>query len=379
MLFHTDCREYRADRPCRPHKESGAECAACTVYDPVSFRILIIKLGAMGDVLRTTSLLEPLHRTHPGCSIDWMTRAESVDLIKGTVDRVLLPDGPALAEIQVREYDLVINLDLARDSAALASLARGRQKRGYLLAPDGSVFPCDERGRTWYEMSLHDGLKKSNAETYQSHMLAILGLDPPVGRIVVQLGDADRATARAISARHRLEGRSPVVGLNIGAGGRWRWKAWTPEGFADLARRLHEEWSAEVLLLYGPEEGGIRDAILRLSGVPLIDTGGANPIRQFMGIVDLCDLVITGDTLALHVALGLGKRVAGLFGPTSIAEIEMYELGEKLAGNVPCLGCYLNNCDVRPSCMESLSPDAVFAAAVRALAQLGPGMKAAHR
>ncbi len=363
MLIHTDCREYRADRPCRPHKETGAECEDCPVYDPVRHHILIIKLGAMGDVLRTTALLEPLRRARPGCSIEWMTRPESVDLLKGVVDRILVPESATLAEIQVREYDLVINLDLSRDSAALASYAKARDRRGYIMSKDGAVVPCDERGRTWYEMSLHDGLKKANQRTYQDHMLDILGLEPPIGEILIRLDDADRQAAQKIMNTHHLEKHKPIIGFNIGAGGRWRWKAWTTEGFIQLARLLNPQWEPYILLLYGPEEASLKDSIMKSKGsIRFIDTRGDNPIRQFMGLIELCDLVVTGDTLAMHIALGLGKQVVGLFGPTSMAEIEMYGRGVKLAGEVTCLCCYRNDCDVRPSCMQTLKAETVFKA-----------------
>jgi heptosyltransferase-2 len=60
MIVHTDCRHFRGDVPCTPHKKDGVHCESCPFYDPVDKKILIIKLGAIGDVIRTTPLLHRL-------------------------------------------------------------------------------------------------------------------------------------------------------------------------------------------------------------------------------------------------------------------------------------------------------------------------------
>src|SRR5262245_6386084 len=70
----TDCRHFRPDRPCAPHKQHGVVCATCTeFYDPIRTRVLLVKLAAVGDVLRTTSLLPGLHRRWPGAHVTWLT------------------------------------------------------------------------------------------------------------------------------------------------------------------------------------------------------------------------------------------------------------------------------------------------------------------
>jgi ADP-heptose:LPS heptosyltransferase len=72
--------------------------------------------------------------------------------------------------------------------------------------------------------------------------------------------------------------------------------------------------------------------------------------------------VVTGDTLALHAALGLGKRVVALFGPTSAAEIDTYGLGAKIVPDLECTCCYRPECNRRPSCMDSIQVEQVAGA-----------------
>src|SRR5262245_22355044 len=84
-----DCRFFLGDRPCIWHKSIGALCP-CDHYQRVEERLLIIKLDAMGDVLRTTALLPPLVEAHPQASITWITRSDA---------RPLLERNPYIAEI----------------------------------------------------------------------------------------------------------------------------------------------------------------------------------------------------------------------------------------------------------------------------------------
>jgi heptosyltransferase-2 len=88
--------------------------------------------------------------------------------------------------------------------------------------------------------------------------------------------------------------------------------------------------------------------------------------------VQHCDVVVTGDTLAMHIALALQRRAVILFGPTSAPEIETYGLGEKVFPQMECLSCYKNHCDFVPNCMDLISVDMVSAAVKRQLAALTP-------
>jgi heptosyltransferase-2 len=76
-------------------------------------------------------------------------------------------------------------------------------------------------------------------------------------------------------------------------------------------------------------------------------------------------VVIAGDTLAMHLSLALGRRTVVLFGPTSAAEIDLYNLGEKVVPDMTCLSCYKTSCDFVPNCMDLISTDMVAAAVTR--------------
>jgi len=366
----THCRWYRGDRPCAPHKREGVTCGDCPHEDPIRHRILIIKLGAMGDVLRTTSLLEPLRRAQPDASITWVTEPRSVPLLEhiDAIDRVLPLDVNTLALLAAESFDLVCGLDLDAPSTALAEYTRAPEKRGFGRTPDGVVRPFDEAGVRWLQMSLWDDLKRSNRRTYQDHMLDVLHLSGPPGRIQVALLPEAIQRIEHRQREWQLDPRRPVIGLNIGAGSRWTKKAWTLEGFTQLADHAHRELNAAILLLYGAEDSDRASAIRAGVSVPILDSGGNNPLPDFIAIMNLCSVVVTGDTLGLHLALGLGKRVVALVGPTSAAELDLYGQGVILQGSVDCLGCYLPDCNVEPDCMQTIPVENVLAATREQLA-----------
>jgi len=68
-----DCRHFKGDVPCKPHKLHAVHCTDCNYYDKTDKDILIIKLGAIGDVIRTTPLLRKLKQEFEHAKIWWLT------------------------------------------------------------------------------------------------------------------------------------------------------------------------------------------------------------------------------------------------------------------------------------------------------------------
>jgi ADP-heptose:LPS heptosyltransferase len=365
LVIHSDCRHYKTDRPCAPHKQTGVVCGDCTVYDPIKTRILIVKLDAIGDVLRTTSLLKPLKEKYPNSEVTWLTKSSSVELLYNNpyVDHVIPKGADALELLLSKHFDVVINPDTSEASTRLATLAKATQKFGYVFSNSGEISPLNATAQAWYVMGLNDRLKKENQKSYQEILLEVCGLPPVDHPIIWNVSNKEREFAERFAAQHSMDFRKhPVIGLNTGAGGRWRWKKWTLEGFSELIRMIIAELPDAKILLYGGPEEIERNAYLRaLAPDHVVDTGTDNSLREFGALVSLCDVMVTGDTLGLHVATAQGKGIIALFGPTSAPEIELYGRGEKIVPkNLDCLGCYLSDCDVTPACMERIHSQEVF-------------------
>jgi len=357
-----DCRHFLGDRPCRFHKSEGMKCSSCTYYGPIKTRILIIKLGAMGDVLRTTSILPTLRSHFMEPHLTWITRKESLDLLGNNpfLDSVLETNVDSIARLQVETFDLVINPETSKESAALASIAKSKRKEGFGLSPKGSGFPYHPRARELFLTGLFDDIKKGNEKTYEQLICRLSDL--PYKRIppILSLTGDEIRSGEEFLIRNRLTKKKPIVGINTGGGTRWPMKRWTNESFFRLAKKLMKQRRVQVLLFGGPAEIEINrrlSAQLERNG---IDTGCFNPPRQFASLLNLCDVLVTGDSLALHIGLALHKRMVVLLGPTSATEIDLYGLGTKVTADMDCLCCYRQVCDKSPNCMESISVDAVY-------------------
>jgi ADP-heptose:LPS heptosyltransferase len=360
-----DCRFFMGDRPCVWHKTTGVLCR-CDHYEPIDERILIIKLDAMGDVLRTTALLPALAAAHPRAAITWITRRESKPLLDRNpyISEVVSYGEDALIQLDARTFDRVINLDAGKNSSALATAAKAPRKDGFVLDQRGYVQPTNAAARRWLEMGVFDDLKRQGTRTYQDLMADIIGLAGCPHRYVLVLTDQERAGAVSQLRRLGVDFTRPVVGLNTGAGSRWELKQWREDGYLELINRLARRHDAQFVLLGGPEERE-RHERLRAANPLLIDVGCDNPVRHFAALVGACDVVVTGDTLAMHLSLALGRRTIVLFGPTSSTEIEMYGLGEKVVPQMDCLSCYKMTCDFVPNCMDLITTDMVEAAVER--------------
>lgn len=365
-----DCRHVRWDRPCAPHKTTGAVCASCEHYDPVQTRVLVVKLAAVGDVLRTTAFLRPLHATWPGARVTWLTKANAADLFRHNplVDEVLTTDdGLTAARLAVEDYDVVLCPDADPEAATLAAAARGGERRGFTYSARGQVEPLGDGADHWFRMGLSDGLKRANEETYQALVARVLGFDASaVSEPILEPSAEEAVEARQRRADWGAEG--PLVGLNTGAGGRWEYKQWTFEhqsAFLQLAAA--RGWN--VMLLGGPAEvERHRDLLASAPQGRVFDGGNRNSYGGFAALVDECAALVTGDTFAVHVAAARKVPAVVLFGPTSAPEIELYGRGEKLVPDgLDCLGCYLPRCDVEPHCQARILPEQVVDAVARQL------------
>jgi heptosyltransferase-2 len=363
----TDCRHVHWDRPCRPHKVRGKVCQSCDEYEPVQHRILMVKLAATGDVLRTTSFLAAIHATWPGARVTWLTRPSAKGLFDHNPlvhDVLVTDDAVTAARLQTEQFDVVLCPDADPDAAVLAAMARGTERRGYVRDEQGRIVALGEGAQRWLQMGLSDDNKKANTETYQSLVARVLGFAPDAVREpILEPSAEERADADAFVDGLGLAAGTRLVGLNTGAGGRWLYKQWTHEHQRTFLQLCHDHGIA-VLLLGGPEEVQRHRELLGFAaGMQVFDGGNRNSYGRFAALIDRCDVVVTSDSLAVHCTAARKKPAVVLFGPTSSAEIELYGRGTKITPpGFDCLCCYLPRCDKVPHCQAAIEPRTVFEA-----------------
>jgi heptosyltransferase-2 len=86
----------------------------------------------------------------------------------------------------------------------------------------------------------------------------------------------------------------------------------------------------------------------------LIQSGHDNDAQTFVGLIDHCDAIFCGDTLAMHLALARQRGVVAFFGPTCEQEIDLFGLGEKLVAGSACSPCYKRHCDMQDVCLTAV-------------------------
>jgi heptosyltransferase-2 len=320
-------------------------------------KILIVKIGAIGDVLRTTSLLPGLAEKYEPAAIDWLTSATAKELLEWNkyLRRTLTWE----ERDQADSYDLVIGLEDEKDVCRLVAGVKTDKVLGAYL-DHGKVTYTPS---AWFDMALisrfgldkANALKKSNQKTYQQHMADLLGIKtaPYVFRLVSDELEDGRKAVRDLG----ISKDEKIIGVNTGAGRRWPQKSWGVEQTIDLVKRLKKELGVVSLILGGGDERERNQLIAKETGMP---DAGLHSLRGFAAIINQCRGLLSSDSLAMHFGIALGKRLVVFFGPTSAAEIDLYGLGVKLSAPLDCLVCYKKGCERKPNCMDSLGVDEVF-------------------
>lgn len=346
------CRHFRGDIPCKPHKEHQVHCTdesgnECSYFSPISNRILIIKLGALGDVLRTTPLLTKLRTIDPASEIWWITH--SPDMLPKEVDIILPFDLRSLQLLSAVEFDIIYNLDKDREACALISNISAKKKRGFTLQ-DGKCWPIDGLAENKYLTGIFDDLSRANKKSYQEEVFEICGLKFEGEEYVLPS-----------TAQHQWKPpkKKIIIGLNTGCGGRWTSRLWPDQYWIALAKKLKR--SGYVPLLLGGAQEHKKN--LRLSKQSAALYFGPFPLSEFIDLVDQCHLVVTAVTMAMHLAVGLKKRVVLFNNIFNKNEFELYDRGEIVEPDIECDCFYSPTCP--KNCMQHLSVQTVFDACVR--------------
>ncbi len=355
-----DCRWFRGHIPCAPHKQSGVHCidergADCPQYDRIASKILIIKLGAIGDVIRTTPLIHKLREVHPRAQIWWLTLTPEV--LPSTLDVILPFTLQSIASLNATAFDIIINLDKDREACALASTLSATTKKGFVLR-NGIPVPADADAESKYMTGLFDDLNKANTKSYPEEIFEICGFRFNGERYML-----DSFSSRGYT--WNLPRTRPIVGLNTGCGGRWVSRLWAEENWIALAKKLKRA-GYTPLLLGGEQEHEKNRRIARASGALY---PGHFILPRFINLVDQCQLVVTAVTMAMHITIGLNKKIVLFNNIFNRHEFELYGLGEILEPEFDC-PCYFSM--VCPNdCMQYIYVDRVFETIQRLLGKPG--------
>lgn len=353
-IIKIDCRHYKGYIPCKPNKLYGVHCSNCSHYEQINEKFLIIKLGALGDVIRTTTLLEKIRALHPHAEIWWLTLTP--DFLPDMVDRKLKFNLASILQIEETEFDYLFSLDKDYEAAALANRVKARVKKGFMLR-DGKTAAIDDLAYPKYRTGLFDDVSRENKKSYPEEIFEICGFTFGGEKYILSNFDSD-------GYKWTIDLPRPLIGLNTGCGGRWTSRLWSEDSWAELAKSLQSKGYG-VLLLGGEQEDARNKSIAAKSGAAYL---GYFPLRQFINLVDKVDMVITGVTMGMHIAIGLQKKIVLINNIFNRNEFELYGLGEIVEPDKVCQ-CYFQPKCVNDKyfCLEHLPPAKVLDSAMRVM------------
>jgi ADP-heptose:LPS heptosyltransferase len=354
MHYKPDCLHFLGHIPCKPHKTHGYHCDTCPQYTKIEKRILIIKLGAMGDVIRTTPLITRYKELYPNAKFTWITLFPDI-LPKGQIHEIYKLGTESVLYVTNTTWDIAINLDKEKEAAALLKMVDAQEKFGYILK-DGATQPVNELAQHKFDTGLFDDVSQANTKNYCTEIFELCGMEYG-GEPYLLDNHADKGFT------WELPKDKKIIGLNTGCGDRWTTRLWSIEKWIELAKMIQDA-GYHPLLLGGSQEHERNVSIQEGSGAAYL---GNFALNRFINLIDQCDAVVTQVTMGMHLTLGLGKRIVLMNNIFNPHEFDLFDKGEIIQPPKPCQCFYLGQCKTGISCMEELSSDAVMASLERVL------------
>ncbi|MBP7653684.1 glycosyltransferase family 9 protein [Candidatus Dependentiae bacterium] len=359
-----DCIYFKAEKPCIYHKKSGAICKNCIFFKKRGIKILIIKLDAMGDVLRTTSILSPLKKTFPDSSVYWITKSNSLDLLLNNplIDKVFVYNEKSILYLSSLLFDNIFCFDISPESVFLTSIIKSKKYSGFVWDKLNEIpVPADDKAKYWYSLSINDDYKKNNKLSYQKIILKTAGLncEKKLGYpIHYYFTENDKIFRELWEKKNKFDTQLYTIGLNTEVGNKWLTKKWKTEYFEKLIKLLKKyDKNINIIVFSNNEFTAKSISKYPKTYMPLKKL----TFRNYAVLLSLCDLIVTSDTLAFHLAAALKKKSVCITGPTSKTELENYGKGIILESDKKkCLCCYKIKCGLSPNCMDDIKPEYVF-------------------
>lgn len=350
--YHTDCRHFSGYRPCGIHPT----CNGCPHYDKPQKRILIINEGAMGDVLRTTALLPVLRRHAPLAHVTWITQSRACPLIQSNplLDRVMPLTWKSKTVLLSEHFDLILNVDKDPVSCALMMQLNADSKKGFGLSSTGAIIPLNSEAERLYELGLDNKLKffvNTKAETQL--------LCEAMGFVY------ERDPYGLELPSHNLSPKK--VGFNTGSSPAFPLKALDRTLQAEAIELISNSIGESVLLLGGPEDTERNNWLHQKTG----EASELSPTTEGVLVgaqhIDRCQVIFSGDSLGMHLAIARKKYVVAWFGLSCPQEIDLYDRGIRLRSDVGCAPCWQKSCTQTTKCNTKVSLDWIHSAVLDAL------------
>lgn len=303
----------------------------------MSTKILIIKLGlsetldpeigkvpSLGDVLRTTPILHALKEKYPDSHITWLVTEHAESLLIGNdlINRILVWDSFVPFQLMKEKFDVLINLEKIAGVCALTDMIDAWVKYGFRFETVSGTYNAYEKGLDF--ISYIEGKKSDKMRGYWQQVL-------------IEMLGVPWQQQEYILGYHPTSEETFDFGFNYEVGSKWPYKALPMESWPELEKRLVSK------------------------GYSVSWQKGNKNLVDYMDWINSCRVLITNDSLGLHLAFALHKKVIGLFGPTDPSEVYFYGNCKVIQSTVKCkiLPCGSPKCQSKLYCMTHVDVDEI--------------------
>jgi lipopolysaccharide heptosyltransferase I len=289
-------------------------------------RILIVKLGSIGDIVHTLPAVAAIRKALPDAEISWVVERSSSEILRDNpiLDRLIVVDTKALRrglvsgetlraprqqlrQLRASAFDLALDFQGLLKSASIARLSGARRVFG---------FPRDSLREPASRLLLSKSIPISKNSHVIRKNLALasgaLGISVPDDPDNMECPIATNAAHEA-EALNAIGSGSDYAILNPGGG--WPTKLWSAERFGRLADELWSHHGLHSLVTHGPGEEALAETVLQAS-----QSGKARAVnvslKGFYELARRAQVYVGGDTGPTHLAIAAGAPIVGLFGPT---------------------------------------------------------------
>lgn len=303
-------------------------------------KVLIVKLGftetmdhrisldniSLGDIFRTTGILH-LFKTD---DVTWLTTQEGVPLLIDNpyIKRILTYDLTSILQLQKEHFDVVVNLEKIPGICAFTDSISAWRRYGFRF-----------------------DVRRGEAQAYEHSYEVLANSDDPqlrkrmkkhwIEMLYEMIGARWNGESYILGYKPKTK-ETYDIGFNTNVGKKWSTKSWSLENWKKLEKLIGKRYTISY-------------------------QQSLNDIHGYIDWLNNCRLIITNDSLGLHLTLVLHKKIIALFGPTSEKEVHLFNQGIALTPpkKLGCIPCFNTVCKYTKKCIDTIRPDIVYKEIVR--------------
>jgi heptosyltransferase I len=330
-------------------------------------KILLVRLGALGDIVHALPVAAALRERYPDARIDWLVDAKHASLLDFVPDvsrRVVVDSrrwGAALTvirDLRRQAYDVAVDLQGLVKSGAFARLSGASRVIGFARAHLRETLAAG-----FYSEACEPGDCRHVIDKNLS-VLALFGIAERRRQFTIAVPES--AACESVVERVRCDGMRGYALINPGAA--WPNKRWPPGRFGEVASTLAARHALLPVVLWGPGEEAVAAGVVEASGGSAM-AAPPTGIGDVLALSRGARLMVSGDTGPLHLAAAAGAPVVALFGPTDPARNGPWDAADiSLSRFGDCVCHYERRCRRSRGCIEDISVEDVRGAIDRRLA-----------